>query len=204
MIIQWLGHACFRLEADEYSIVLDPYGHGTVPGLRPLDVTASEALCSHGHGDHNAASLVRLEAGGSASPFTVTRLACFHDGEGGALRGPNTLHVLEAEDVRVAHLGDLGHPLTPEQAAAIGRLDAVMIPIGGYYTIGPEEAKAVVDLLRPHVVLPMHYRSEAFGFDEIGTLEPFLSLFSRVERLPGDTLEITRHMARRVAVPAYR
>ena len=60
----------------------------------------------------------------------------------------------------MAHLGDLGCGLTPEQAEALSGLDALLIPVGGFYTIDAGQAKAVVDQLKPRVVVPMHYRGK--------------------------------------------
>ncbi len=204
MTIQWLGHACFRITSGDYAVVIDPYADGKVPGLRPLNVTANAVLCSHGHDDHNAAHLVKIVRPDAPSPFTITRVATAHDNAGGTLRGMNTIHVLGADGVRVAHLGDLGHPLTAEQIAAIGPLNAVMIPIGGYYTIDAESAKAVVDALKAAVVLPMHYRSEAFGFPVIGTLGAFTGLCDDVAFYDRDTIEIVPDMPPKVAMLTYQ
>lgn len=204
MTIQWLGHACFRIACGAYSIVIDPYGDGTVPGLPPLRVRANAVLCSHTHGDHGYTQAVTIVGAKAPSPFQVTRVESTHDDAGGAKRGMNTIHVLQAGGVRVAHLGDLGTMLTPEQMEAIGPLDAVMVPIGGYYTIDAKGAKAVVDALAAPVILPMHYRGEDFGFDEINTLEPFLAQYADIDYVGGDTIEITKGMRPAVAVLAYR
>lgn len=204
MKLTWLGHACFRAEADGYSIVLDPYADGVVPGLRPLRTAANEALCSHAHNDHGAAALVRIVPADAPSPFRVTAIATKHDEQDGALRGDNTIHVLEADGIRVAHLGDLGHMLTNEQIAAIGRVDALMIPVGGHYTIDAKTAKAVVDALRPRVTLPMHYRSDAFGYDVIGTLDEYLRLVTDAVRHDTDAIEIGANTPAQTAILTYR
>lgn len=203
MKIQWLGHACFRLESGGYAIVLDPYEDGRVPGLLPLRLHADAVYCSHGHGDHAYVEAVTLITDDKPSPFTVEMVDSFHDDAGGALRGANTIHVLQAGGVRVVHLGDLGAPLTAAQLAAIGRTDVLMIPIGGHYTIDAHTAKAVADALAPRVVLPMHYRSDAFGFDVIGTLDPFLALMDNVRHYDGDTIEITADTPPQTAVLTY-
>lgn len=203
MKIQWLGHSCFLVTEDEYRVVLDPYADGKVPGLRPLQVTANAVLCSHAHDDHGAANVVTLAKDSPPSPFTIIRVDSAHDDENGAKRGKNTVHVLEANGLRIAHLGDLGHELTDGQLAAIGPLDAVMIPIGGFYTIDASTAKFIVDRMRPVVTLPMHYRSGSFGFDVIGTLDAYLALCGDVQRYPSDTLELTKDTPRQTAVLTY-
>lgn len=184
MKITWLGHACFMLEEDGYRIVLDPYTG--VEGYPELDAEAHAVLCSHGHFDHAAADRVRLLPG-RESPFTVRTVPCFHDDAGGALRGPNTIHVLTAGGVTVAHLGDLGHPLSPEQLADIGAVDGVLVPVGGVYTVDAAGAKAACDALAPRFAVPMHYRHAPYGLPNVGGVEPFLALWpaEAVHRLEG-------------------
>lgn len=204
MKLKWLGHACFLAEQDDYVIALDPYAHGIVPGLWPLEIEANEVLMSHDHRDHNAKNVVDLVEGG-ISPFTVTRVESAHDDQGGAERGKNTIHVLEADGVRVAHLGDLGTMLTEEQIKQIGRLDALLVPVGGYYTIDAKQAKELAEAISPTVIIPMHYRTEHFGMDAVSLLEEFTRLFDdEVRILPGDTIVITPDMPKQVAVLQYR
>lgn len=203
MKVQWLGHACFRVEAGGYAIVIDPYGDGAVPGLLPLRLAADAVYCSHGHGDHGYVEAVTLEMDDKPCPFTITTVDSFHDDEGGAMRGPNTIHVLEANGIRIAHLGDLGNLLDDAQTKAIGPVDAIMVPVGGHYTINAEMAKAVVDALSPRVVIPMHYRSDVFGFDVIGTLEPFLALMGNARHYDSDAIDITKDTPAQTAVLSY-
>lgn len=205
MKVKWLGHSCFLVEAADYSIALDPYGDGIVPGLRPLTIEANQVLTSHDHGDHNATSVVQLEPCG-ASPFTIARMQSAHDDQDGALRGKNTIHILEAAGIRIAHLGDLGQALTDAQAAEIGRLDALLIPIGGHYTIDAKQAYETAQRLSPTVTIPMHYRTDRFGYDVIGPLFDFTKLFEdeEVRMLPGDTIIITADMPKQVAVLQYK
>ena len=113
MKLIWNGHSCFTVETSEGTAVFDPYQDGSVPGYAPLTLTADQVLCSHGHGDHNAAEAVTLT--GKAPSYKVEELATFHDPEQGTLRGPNTIRILSAEGMRIAHLGDLGCDLTAEQ-----------------------------------------------------------------------------------------
>ena len=160
MKLTWLGHACFLLEADGYRIVTDPYTG--VPGYPSLSVSAHAVFCSHGHFDHNAVDRVTLLPHRD-SPFTVREIASFHDDRGGTLRGGNTIRVFTADGISVAHLGDLGHPLSAEQLAAIGPVDAALVPVGGVYTLDAAGAKSVCDALKPRCVLPMHYRHAPYG-----------------------------------------
>lgn len=190
--IRWMGHACFALTCDDYHLVLDPYGDGTVPGLPPLQVAANEVLCSHAHGDHCGRDRVMMLLNLRHSPFTVTAFPSWHDPEQGTLRGGNTIHLIQCGGLKVAHLGDLGHIPDQETCAALTGLDALMIPVGGYYTIGPEEARALTQRLQPRVVLPMHYRGDGFGYDEIARGEAFWAGFPAVSRCQSDTLVLTK------------
>lgn len=184
MKLTWLGHACFLLEQDGYRVVLDPYEG--VEGYPELRVEAHEVLCSHQHYDHNAVGCVKLLPK-RESPFAVHTVAAFHDDQGGAARGANTIHVLSAGGVTVAHLGDLGHPLSAEQLAAIGPVDGILIPVGGVYTVDAAGAKGVCESLHPRWIVPMHYRHAPCGLPNVAGVEPFLALWpaEQVHRLPG-------------------
>ncbi len=179
MKIVWLGHSCFLVESNGYRIVLDPYRDSSVPGYSPLKLEADQVLCSHEHADHNGVSCVTLRTGAD-SPFTITKLQTWHDGRKGALRGPNTIHILDDGVYRIAHLGDLGCRPEPEQMEQLTGLDLVMIPVGGFYTIGGEQAASLAIQMRPRICVPMHFRGEGFGYSEISTVNDFLDLQSSV------------------------
>lgn len=204
MTITYLGHSCFALESKEYRVILDPYQPDSVPGYRPLHEEADRVLCSHDHRDHNGADQVTLGRGGEA-PFTVTTLSTWHDDVQGAKRGPDTIHILDDGQCRVAHLGDLGCELTGEQLDQLRGLDALMIPVGGFYTIDARQARDLADLLKPRVVIPMHYRGEGFGYDVIGPLSDFTALRGDVVEYSGSQLELTPETRAQTAVlrPKY-
>lgn len=187
MRIIWNGHACFTLVSGDYCLVLDPY---TLEVYPPLSVEADEVLCSHGHRDHDHVESVTFRKGG-VSPFRVQKMPVFHDGEQGALRGENTVHIIDGEGLRVVHCGDLGHLLSREQLDTLGRVDLLLIPVGGYYTIDAAEAKAVVDAVAPRIAVPMHYRHGEFGLRPVGEVEEFLRLFARTDIRRLDTNEFT-------------
>ena len=119
----------------------------------------------------------------------AVQFQCFHDDKQGMLRGKNTMHLVEAEGRRVLHMGDLGHMPEPELIRALGRIDLLMIPVGGYYTIDAALAAAVVRSLEPDLVVPMHYRGEGFGFPVITGVEDFTERMDRVKQLYGNVLE---------------
>ena len=189
MKLTYNGHACFTLEHRGFRVVLDPFDDH-VPGY-PVPVQQAEAVyCSHGHGDHAYTQAITLTGTGE-NPFAVTEVATCHDDCGGEKRGSNTVRVLEADGIRVCHLGDLGHMLTPAQLAAIGPVDLLLVPVGGFYTIGPETAQAVCQALGAKAVVPMHYRRGRQGFDVIADVEDFLALRTDVVRAGTNRLELT-------------
>ena len=199
MTLTWLGHSCFLVESQGFRLILDPYEPGSVPGYQPISAQADQVLCSHEHRDHHGVDQVTLRQGG-VSPFTVETISTWHDDQQGALRGPNTIHILDDGQCRIAHLGDLGCQLTATQKDQLKGLDALLIPVGGYYTIDASQAKALADELKPRVVIPMHYRGEGFGYDVIGPLDAFTALCGHVVSYPGSQLELTVQTPEQVAV----
>jgi L-ascorbate metabolism protein UlaG (beta-lactamase superfamily) len=189
MKITWCGHSCFKIESPSGSIVIDPYTKGSVPGLTLPPLDADLVLCSHGHPDHSAENAVRLT--GKQPDFKVERLCSWHDDEGGKKRGGNIIHIIEADGFRVAHLGDLGHELTDSALKDLGRLDALMIPVGGHFTINAETAKRVADAIGATVTIPMHYRGEGFGYDVISPVSDFAALCDNVEYAESSSIVLT-------------
>ena len=188
MKITWIGHSCFKIENNGYTIITDPYEDGYVPGLKPLRESADMVLCSHQHGDHNAAGRVKLT--GRKPAFRLTLLDSYHDPDKGAKRGPNQIALVEYEGFRAVHLGDQGCALNRDQIDTLRKADLLMIPVGGFFTIGPDEAADMCEQLQPRVIVPMHYRRRKMGFDVLTTLDAFTGKFPGRSELPGNVLEI--------------
>lgn len=205
MRIQWLGQSAFRLATDDATVVVDPMGDVAALAARgglkleypPIEgIRADLVLVTHEHADHNGIDriegdpvVVRSTAGRFDSPAgEVVAIASEHDDVAGTKRGPNTIFVFELDGVRVAHLGDFGQrALRDEQAAAIGALDLLLVPIGGGPTLDAEQAAQVVERLRPRWIVPMHYRTH-----RVDWLEPpdaFLERMAHVVRLPSPEFE---------------
>lgn len=199
MTITWLSHACFLLESGGFRVLIDPFQN--VPGLPDTEAEADAVYCSHGHFDHCYTEQIRLSEG-KENPFTVEELQTFHDPEGGRLRGENTVRRFTAGGLSVVHLGDLGHPLSEEQVRAIAPCDALLIPVGGTYTVDAQGAKDVADQVGARVVIPMHYRSDFWGLESIETVDPFLLLWpaERIRRYPSGILPLEKDTPAQVAV----
>ena len=190
--LTYYGHSCFVLEKDGYRIALDPYD-SHVPGYPPLKITAQAVYCSHGHMDHAYTDAVTITAGGE-NPFTVKEYDIPHDDAGGSLRGMNTIRVFEAEGLRIAHFGDIGCELPPDYVKALKGLDVAMVPVGGFYTIDAVQAKALRERIAPKVLVPMHYRRGAAGFDVIAGLADVCAVFGIPEQSAGRSLTVTADM----------
>ncbi|HZK29602.1 MAG TPA: MBL fold metallo-hydrolase [Clostridia bacterium] len=174
----WHGHSCFEIRSREAVIVFDPYLE--VPGYGKLDLQADLVLVSHEHDDHNARERVTLS--GRAPDVKIEVIETSHDPEGGKLRGENKVHIVTIAGKRIAHLGDLGRPLSRQETRQLQNLDVLLIPVGGHYTIDAQEAAAIVRATRPDITVPMHYRDGKAGWEVTSGVQPFLTLFDQLER----------------------
>ena len=179
MKITYHGHACFTVEYEGYSIVLDPFKG--VRGFKDTDLEANEVLCSHGHFDHAYTDGVRIKEG-RKSPFDVRMIDCFHDDKEGAARGTNKITVLSAGGKSAAHFGDLGHMLSDEQVDKLKGLDCIMIPVCGFFTINAEQAVEIIRKIEPKTIIPMHYKDGDKGLEMVGTVEQFMDLLTEDEK----------------------
>ena len=197
--IKWYGHSCFSVTADDYTIVLDPFADGYVPGLGNIRPEANAVFCSHLHNDHGCTEVVSITEKNSC-PFTVSKIDTYHDDAQGTKRGENKIYILETHGIRIVHFGDLGCMLTDEEIEILKHADVVMIPIGGFYTIDAVQAKEIVSILSPTVVIPMHYRSDTFGYPVIGRLEEFTDHCDNIVTYDSDTIVINKETKAQTAV----
>ena len=197
--IEYFGHSCFMLDLFEIQFLLDPYSPQV--GYGELQLDANVITVSHEHMDHNyvaaapGAQVIRgLTADGlgwedvmvSLGRVRVTGLPTYHDDASGRLRGRNMAFIFEFGEIKIAHLGDLGHLLNESQAEKLRDVDILMVPIGGHYTIDAKQARELVLELSPAVVLPMHYRTEATRNWPIDPLKTFIEGEKNVKELgPG-------------------
>lgn len=202
MKIKWCGHAAFLItSASGRRIITDPYepggydgalGYGSIPDA--IDI----AVVSHDHPDHNfvqglkgSPRVVKGPGTHTVSGITFKGIPSYHDTSKGSERGESTIFCFTVDDVRLCHLGDLGHDLDAQAVSAIGTVDVLMIPVGGFYTIDAQAASAVMNALKPRIVIPMHFKTKKCGFP-IATVDDFLAHKSNVRKLGLSEISITR------------
>lgn len=183
MKIKWLGHACFVIESKNGTrLVTDPYDVNAYPNAlfyKPIDIAADYVTISHNHGDHNYATGVRgakvIDTAGTHkfSDITVVGIQTFHDDAGGSLRGENIVFKIEFPDFTVVHCGDLGDYLTDEQITQLGKVDILLIPVGGTYTVDSRAANKIANQMDPRLIIPMHFKTPKIKFP-IDPVDKFL------------------------------
>jgi L-ascorbate metabolism protein UlaG (beta-lactamase superfamily) len=191
--VRWLGHSCFLI-SDRVKIATDPFDKSV--GYPLPDVSADIVLVSHEHSDHNNVSaisgepeVVRGAGDKMVKGITFKAVKTSH----GAGRGDNYIRIWELEGVKFAHFGDLGVDLTDSQYKEIGSVDAVFIPVGGYFTIDSEQATKIINKLNPKVVFPMHYKTPAMGSGfPISGIEPFLKGKKNVNKVGKSSITLKK------------
>ena len=195
MLIQHIGHAEFLITLESgFRIVTDPFDASVGYPIPSLE--SDGVLVSHHHHDHDAVDQIGgnpqvIDYAGLhtfAPDVKVTGILADHDDVGGSKRGKTLLFLLEAEGLRVAHLGDLGCLLDADQLEALGQVDILMVPVGGFYTIDAETAFQVVEQLDPRVIIPMHYRTEYNAEWPICPVKDFTRLFDPASVRSGSNL----------------
>ncbi|WPX08893.1 MBL fold metallo-hydrolase [Anaerocellum danielii] len=194
MKITYLAHASFLIETKSgVKILTDPYDDSV--GYTVFELSPNVVLTSHKHFDHGYTGslkgdyvLVDKEGEFEVKGVKIKGIKTFHDKENGQKRGENIVFVIE-DEFCVAHLGDLGHELLEHQLEKMGKVDILLIPVGGVYTIDAKEAFNVAKAVNPRIIIPMHYKTEKLKFD-LGKVEEFTKHFEDIEVLNTCEIEI--------------
>ena len=195
MKIKYLAHAAFLITSESgVKIITDPYTAGGGKKHGEIKESADVVTISHEHGDHNNAGAVKgkpqvLREGGTVGGIKFKAVPAAHDDKGGNQRGRNTVFCFGVDGVNVCHCGDLGHELSAEQVKAIGGVDVLMIPVGGFFTIDVKTATKVGEQLKPKVIIPMHYKTEKLDFPITGADE-FTKGKNNVTHVNGSEIEL--------------
>ena len=196
MNITWLGQACFKIQGKEVTIITDPYD-GKI-GLKLPRLNAEIVTISHNNYDHNNIKAV------SGQPFIIDTpgeyeikkvfiwgIPSWHDNKEGADRGANTIFIYQFEDIKLAHLGDLGTTLSNGQLEKLEGVDILLIPVGGVYTIDGKKAAEVVNQIEPRIVIPMHYKIPNLKI-KLEAVDKFCSEMGVKKNGPEEKLKITK------------
>jgi len=199
MKIKWLGHSSFLITSDEgIKIITDPYATGGGINYAKISELADIVTVSHQHSDHNDVAQVKgnpivvKEAGTKEiKGIEFVGISSYHDDAKGKQRGPNSIFCFTMDEIRVCHLGDLGHELDAQQLDQIGRVDILLLPVGGFYTIDVKLASQIGQKLAPKVIIPMHYKTSKCTYP-IANVEEFLKGKQNIRRLDSTEVEFKK------------
>jgi len=206
--IKWYGHSSFEIKGNDVTIGTDLF-KGSVIGITTSpNFSANIILSSHNHPDHYGRKIVKKCSTedttilkwkngdhGSIKGVKVKGIASSHDDKGGLLRGSNTIYVFEVDGVTFCHLGDLGHVLNEEQVKEIGKIDVLLIPVGGGFTVGLKGVQKIIEELNPKIVIPCHYffKGMSIMYKILGTIKSFLKIgYENVKELDSSSFEVSK------------
>lgn len=172
----WIEHACFCIEVDGKIIYTDPFR--ITEGARPADII----LISHNHPDHNEIESINrirksgcvivapfaseltgkvLQAGDAAEilGIKVNAIPAYNIDKEFHPKGAGVGYIVRGQEFSFYHAGDTD--LIPEMQQATG-VTVALLPIGGTFTMDAKEAAQAATLIKPKVVIPMHYNTK-FG-----------------------------------------
>ena len=199
MTISWYGQSCFKIteQGGHLNLITDPFDKSI--GLTPPRISADIVIVTHSHHDHNNVSAI------AGQPFiingpgeyevkgiNITGIPAFHDQKQGEERGLNTIYLIEIDEIKICHLGDLGQEkLTDEQIEQLNEVDILLIPVGGVYTVDAGQAVEIIEQLEPHLVIPMHYKIPGLKIDLDG-VEKFLKEMGVSQKTAIDKLTLKK------------
>lgn len=197
MKLKWFGQSCFLLtSSDDVRIVMDPFNPRI--GYKLPELKADIVSTSHGHSDHNfvkavSGKFVPLSKPGkySIDGIDIVGVLTNHDRWGGHMRGKNVVFNFSVDGIKVCHCGDLGHALTARQVEAIGKVDVLLTPVGGLLTLNAKDAKQLAGVLKPTVIIPMHYKTDRLKLP-IGGVDKFIDVMGSGKNLGMQEIEISR------------
>jgi len=202
MKIKWYGHSAFHITTDNGTrLIIDPYESGAFGGSLAYGRIVDEAdivLTSHDHGDHNYTKDIKgkfthIKKAGQYEEkgIKIKVVPTFHDKTKGQERGANLAFVVSADDMVVVHLGDLGHTLDNSTLQSIGKVDILLVPVGGFFTIDAKEATKVVNDINPAIAIPMHYKTKSVTLP-IESLDGFVEDKETVKWVDGSEIVVTK------------
>ena len=197
MRIEWIGHACFKLTAqDGTTVITDPYDESV--GIDMLELKADLITMSQEHHDHNETSMIvgdpviaRGPQLASVGSVTARAVNSWHDDAQGKLRGFNTVRIFNMDGLKIVHMGDQGCMPGEDVLEAIADADVMLIPVGGTYTVDASGAKAIMEAAKPTCVIPMHVKTKHCPYP-IAKVDAFLAVMGAQGAVPVAKLDITK------------
>ena len=196
----FIGHACFLFETDDARFIIDPFRIDSVPGLRLPSIEVDKAFVSHEHHDHNGIEL--LGYSGKKVHIDVEVIKTPHDHHNGEHRGFNKIHIFSIDKYRIAHVGDLGCIPSDEVIERLKNVDILLAPINGHYTISAMELYEICSLIKPKLVIPMHYevKEKGIGYPDGGQIDEFKKLFPNYNEVNEDNILIEKSLFNKPAL----
>ncbi|MCX5816647.1 MAG: MBL fold metallo-hydrolase [Proteobacteria bacterium] len=202
MKIKWYGHAAFKITTDKgIRIIIDPYESGAFGGALTYGKITEEAdivLTSHDHDDHNytkdiKGKFTQIKKAGThnVKDIKIKAIPTHHDPSKGTERGNNLVFVIEADGLTLAHMGDLGHTLEKGAINEMGKVDVLLLPVGGLYTIDAGGASRVMNDIKPAIIIPMHFKTEKCDFP-IAKVEEFTAGKAGVKAAKTSEIEVNK------------
>jgi L-ascorbate metabolism protein UlaG (beta-lactamase superfamily) len=169
--LTFIGHATFLIESPQLVRIVTDYNDYVRPPVLPDIVTMNHAHSTHytDHPDPGIKYVLRGWGGTPEQPArwdlkyrdvrvrnVPTNIRSFY-GSASTERHGNSIFIFETANLCIAHLGHLHHTLTQQQLNEIGRLDVVMVPVDGTYTLDTEGMMEVLTALKAPLMIPMHF-----------------------------------------------
>ena len=169
--LTYVGHSTFLIESPGLVRIATDYNDYVKPAILPDVVTMNHAHSTH-YTDHPEPGIKHVLRGWAAEFGAPARYDVniadvrvrnvptnIRSWAGGTERHGNSIFVFEMANMCIAHLGHLHHTLTQAQLNEIGRIDIVMVPVDGTYTLDLEGMVEVLQALKPQLMIPMHFFS---------------------------------------------
>ncbi len=196
--IKWFGHSMWKIWDEHVSIITDPFTDIGYP--LPENEKADIVLSSHDHFDHNNFKLIKgdylkVDKTGEFSHkgVSIKNIHTWHDTSAGKDRGDNLLMRFSIGGKTFLHCGDLGHMIGKDILDQLGKIDVLLIPVGGHFTIDSLSAKKIADMIDPILTFPMHYKTNVLDFP-IAHKEEYLKLVNDHQHIDNNEIALTKEL----------
>jgi L-ascorbate metabolism protein UlaG (beta-lactamase superfamily) len=170
--LTYVGHATFLIESPGGVRAATDYNDYVRPSVTPDIATMNKAHSTHysSHPDTGIKHVLRgwnPEGGPAKHDLTVGDMHVWNvptnirDWSGGTERDANSIFVFETAGLCIAHLGHLHHELLPGHLRRLGRIDVVLVPVDGSWTMDLDGMMDVLKRLNARLMIPMHYFGQA-------------------------------------------